>query len=600
MLKVIKIFSPPTFQDNEKTRNAKFFYSLLIGSALIITLLEIIELIVLPQNYLRWIFIIVIYNFGCLILLFLNRKGYYRLASFVFVVFLFIIIFVLAWSAGSLKSPAIQEIVIVILIAGLLLGWKEGLIIAFISILASLGLVFLENSGIIPINKVVPNSLSLWVNLTMSIGILALLQYLIVVNLRKAFLETKKETSLRKESESRIQSISNNLTEGMIYQLAIKPDGSRKFTYLSDSVRQLYGISVDEGLADSNLIYGRVHKDDIDTLINAENEAIKTLSIFRAELRIVETNGELRWSYLVSTPKLLDDGTICFDGIEFMITELKHTDAALKQSESLFRKMNENSPLGMHFYKLNKDKQLIFVGANPAADALLGVDNSQYIGKTIQEAFPPLSETEVPERYFEAAANGITWSIEQIQYQDNQISGAFEVTAFQTAPENMVAIFSDITERKKAEMDLKESEERFRLILENMPILLNAFDEKGNIIVWNKACEEATGYSGEEIINNPNAMELLYQDPEYREKVWNSSLDPNFKDNVYDLITKNKGIRTIEWFDIYHRISIPGWNSWGIGQDITNRVRAEEALKKSENYIVNYSIMPTSPYSKVQ
>jgi PAS domain S-box-containing protein len=138
------------------------------------------------------------------------------------------------------------------------------------------------------------------------------------------------------------------------------------------------------------------------------------------------------------------------------IAERKQAEDSLRKSENLYRKMNENSPLGMHFYKLKTDNQLIFFGANPAADKLLGVDNSQFVGKTIEEAFPPLTQTEAPERYRDAAEKGIPWSTEQISYEDKQIIGAFEVRAFQTTPGNMVAVFADITVRKQAEEEIRK------------------------------------------------------------------------------------------------------------------------------------------------
>ena len=110
--------------------------------------------------------------------------------------------------------------------------------------------------------------------------------------------------------------------------------------------------------------------------------------------------------------------------------------------------------MGMHIYELESDDRLVFVGANPAADRLLGVANDQFIGKTIEQAFPPLIETPVPGMYRRAAREGIPWSTEQINYQDQQITGAFQVQAFQTSPRKMVALFLDIAERKRAEEEL--------------------------------------------------------------------------------------------------------------------------------------------------
>ena len=137
------------------------------------------------------------------------------------------------------------------------------------------------------------------------------------------------------------------------------------------------------------------------------------------------------------------------------MTDRKQTEAALQESESKYRSIVESSPLGMHMYELQSPEKLVFVGANPAADKILGVDNSMFIGKSIEEAFLPLADTEVPLRYKEAAEKGIPWQTEQIDYDSEGIRGAFEVIAFQTSPNKMVAMFQDITSRRQAEESLR-------------------------------------------------------------------------------------------------------------------------------------------------
>lgn len=132
----------------------------------------------------------------------------------------------------------------------------------------------------------------------------------------------------------------------------------------------------------------------------------------------------------------------------------------IQDSEEKFRSIVEASPLGIHIYKLDEDDQLIFIGANPAADRILKVDNNQFIGKTIEEAFPPLVETEIPYRYRRAALEGESYHTTQIRYKDGFIDGAYEVNAFQTSPRMMVTMFLDITEREKNELELKQYRER--------------------------------------------------------------------------------------------------------------------------------------------
>lgn len=128
---------------------------------------------------------------------------------------------------------------------------------------------------------------------------------------------------------------------------------------------------------------------------------------------------------------------------------------AVQESEFKFRSIVNSSPLGMLMYRLEKDDRLVLAGANPAADEILGIELGPHVGKTIQEVFPPLAETEIPGRYREAARSGKLWHWDEIDYQYEEVRGAYDVYAFQTSPNNMVAAFLDITDQRKAAIDLE-------------------------------------------------------------------------------------------------------------------------------------------------
>jgi len=131
---------------------------------------------------------------------------------------------------------------------------------------------------------------------------------------------------------------------------------------------------------------------------------------------------------------------------------------ALIKSESALRAIIENTPIGMHLYDL-VDERLIFGGANPAADTILGLNHSQLIGKGIFEAFPMLEETEIPDRYLSVITTGTPWHTEQLGYEDERSSGTFEVLSFAVSPSRLAVMFLDITSRKQAEDELLQAKE---------------------------------------------------------------------------------------------------------------------------------------------
>jgi PAS domain S-box-containing protein len=266
-------------------------------------------------------------------------------------------------------------------------------------------------------------------------------------------------------------------------------------------------------------------------------------------------------------------------GIARDITERKKAEVALRESESKFRNIVESSPMGMHMYELQSDNKLVFIDANAAADRILGVKNKQFIGKTIEEAFPPLKDTEVPERYRLAASKGKNWKTEQINYEYGKIRGAYEVYAFQTTPERMAVMFLDITDRKRAEEALRESEERFSLFMSHLPAIVFMKDNKSRTIYVNKYMNDVLGAKDWidktplELFPKKIAEQMITDD----EQVFHKGYE-----RIIEKVPDKKGVERIfqtSKFTIKRQKNTPLLG--GIALDITKQQQAEDKLKES-------------------
>jgi PAS domain S-box-containing protein len=172
--------------------------------------------------------------------------------------------------------------------------------------------------------------------------------------------------------------------------------------------------------------------------------------------------------------------SLCLQNMEYCLLNITPAPAVTNQDTApQIQSIVNEAPFGAHSYYLAPDGQLIFTHANRAADRILGIDHSPLIGKTIEQAFPGLEKTSVPEMYRAVAHSGQGFVTDQVVYENGQISGAFEIHAFQTSPNHMTVFFIDITERKKAEIKLQESELRFRSVVQNAQAIIFFLEKDG-------------------------------------------------------------------------------------------------------------------------
>jgi PAS domain S-box-containing protein len=172
------------------------------------------------------------------------------------------------------------------------------------------------------------------------------------------------------------------------------------------------------------------------------------------------------------------------------ITNRKKIEEALRKSEEKFRNIVESSPTAMYFYLLESDERLVLTGANHAADHIIGISHRSLIGKTIEEAFPNLAGTEIPELYRKVARNELGPQSFEIAYADERFSGFYYVHVFRTGPDEVAVDFVDITKRREMEEALRRSEIEYRDTLDSLPDWIYVVDEQYKIAMVNAALKE--------------------------------------------------------------------------------------------------------------
>ncbi len=150
-----------------------------------------------------------------------------------------------------------------------------------------------------------------------------------------------------------------------------------------------------------------------------------------------------------------------------------------------------------------------------------------------------------------------------------------------------LGILQDITDRKKSEQVIRESERQLRLALTHMPVMVMALDDRDTIIVWNQECERVTGYGADEVVGDPGALERLYPDPRYRADLlaeWQSRAG-DYRDWECTLTRKDGSTRVVAWSAQSSRCRIPGWHRWAVGVDVTQRLNAEAATRAKDQLL---------------
>ncbi len=289
------------------------------------------------------------------------------------------------------------------------------------------------------------------------------------------------------------------------------------------------------------------------------------------------------------------------------LTVRKHAEAKLRLSEQRFRLVVE----GVQDYAIFMlDPQGTIVTWNAGAKRLMGYDSEEIIGQHFSRLVPPEEVTTgKPARELEIAASAGKYEDEgwRIRKDGSRFWASMVLTTIRNKEGHLrgfVKVNRDLTQRKRDEEALQQSEERFRLLVEGVKdYAIFMLDPDGRVATWNAGAERIKGWKAEEIIGQhfstfypPEALERGW--PEHELKV--AAQVGRFEDEGWRL--RKDGSRF--WANVViTALRDRGGRLVGFGKvtrDLTERKQAEERLRAANDELQEQVRLRTAELEREQ
>ncbi|MEW5772970.1 MAG: sensor domain-containing diguanylate cyclase [Thermodesulfobacteriota bacterium] len=186
------------------------------------------------------------------------------------------------------------------------------------------------------------------------------------------------------------------------------------------------------------------------------------------------------------------------------ISSRKRMETELKAKEVRYRELFENMSSGVAIYEaVDGGRDFVFKDFNRAAEGIERISRKEVIGRRVSEVFPGVAEFGLLDVFRSVAEDGAPRSHPVALYRDRRIMGWRENSIYRLPSGEIVAIYNDVTEQKKAEMALAESEVRLRAIMESIHAGIVVIDPSDHRIVYaNPMALKVIGAEWERVAGN--------------------------------------------------------------------------------------------------
>ena len=410
-----------------------------------------------------------------------------------------------------------------------------------------------------------------------------------IVGIAKDITERRRTEEALRHSEGKYRS----LVEQSLQALLITQDDRPVF--VNAPLSEIAGYTQDEMLSMSLLdVFGIIHPDDLEDIKSRYFVRKDGESYRRVECRIVRKDGAVRWVDTYSS-LIVFDGRTAVQTAFLDITARKAADEALRASEEKLRLMFESIEDGIFVVDLRGNVSEV----NDAVTRMTGYSKQELLqGKMLDYVVP---------EYRDLTVQGITRAITdgrtrgKVEFPITVAGGrTIEIEASaallrdgQGNPIGLIGTVRDVTERKRADRALRESEERYRLLAENVSDVIWTMNMNLEFTyISPSVIRMIKGYTLEELktitmqeLLTPEALSTAAKVAKEELALEGTGKADPYRSRMSEVELRNKDGSTI-WAEV-KASAIRDQNGKAVGflgvvRDITERRRTDGALRESE------------------
>ena len=322
--------------------------------------------------------------------------------------------------------------------------------------------------------------------------------------------EKKKFEEELKQNEEKFRDLYENIP-GAAYRCV--NDKYWTMIFISRGIFDISGYKNFEIIENKSIPYEKlIYPADRNMVRKIVNKSIRGKKVFEIEYRIITKKGDIKWIYEKGKVIIDDNGKIKYiDGLLFDITERRKISEELRSEKDLLQKYLDL--VGSMIIILDKSGKIVLV--NKKGLEILEAKESEVIGENWFDNFLPKTGRKEVKKVFNKILAGKSKAVE---YYENEIitkKGKQKIIFWHNSllrndKGEMIALISsgeDITEKKRIENDLIESERKYRTLVEFASDSILLLDTKGKVIEANQAITKILGYSRDYIVGK-NISEL--------------------------------------------------------------------------------------------